>query len=63
MNPEEYLEDDIVTAILTDLPLASEQAEDTKAGFGGVTFIGPPAAEDLKKTGLGTLILPNDNRY
>ena len=62
MNPEESFEDDIVTAILTDLPLASEQAEDTKAGFGGVTFIGPPAAEELKKLGLGTLVLPNNNK-
>ena len=51
MNQENPLEDDIVTAVMIDLPLTSAQAEETKAGFGGVTLIGPPETAELKKVG------------
>jgi hypothetical protein len=48
MNQEKPLEEEIVTAILTDLPLGIAQAEEAKAGFGGVTLIGPPETTKLK---------------
>jgi hypothetical protein len=49
--------------LLADLPLTPEQAEQTNAGAGNVTLIGPPAADKLEKVGLGTLILPTRNTY
>jgi hypothetical protein len=58
MNSQEPVEDDIETAMLADLPLASAQAEETKGGSGVVTLIGPPVSADLKKTGPGLLVLP-----
>ena len=49
--------------LLADLPLTPEQAEQTNAGAGNVTFIGPPTADESKKVGLGHLILPTRNSY
>ena len=48
MNQKQSTEGDSQTAILIDLPLGSEQAEQTKAGSGVVTIIGPPAKEETK---------------
>ena len=48
MNQREVLEDDIQTATLADLPLDNEQAEQTRAGSGAVTLIGPPTSEEKK---------------
>ena len=62
MNQEKPLEEDIVTATLTDLPLTIAQAEEAKAGAGNVTLIGPPEAAELKKVGGGHLILPVEPR-
>jgi hypothetical protein len=49
MNQEKPLKEDIETAILTDLPLSTGQAEQAKAGYGGVTLIGPPETAGVKK--------------
>jgi len=45
MNYKNSRNDSIQPEILADLPLASEQAEETKAGAGNVVFLGPPATE------------------
>ena len=59
MSEQNINECDSGNGLLTDLPLATEQAEQTNAGSGNVTLIGPPAADGLEKVGLGTLILPH----
>ena len=46
---QEVVEDEIQTAALADLPLESEPAEQTRAGSGSVTLIGPPATSEGKK--------------
>ena len=62
MNQDETREDDVVTAVLTDLPLLSAQAEETKAGFGGVMLVGPPASEKgLEKFGPGGLVYSGES--
>lgn len=48
MNQEKPPEEDIETAILKELPLSITQAEEAKAGFGGVTLIGPPETAAVK---------------
>ena len=49
MNQREILEDDSQTAALPDLPLDSEHAEQTRAGSGVVSPLGPPATSEEKK--------------
>jgi hypothetical protein len=56
MNQEKPLEEDITTAILTDLPLGIAQAEEAKAGFGGATLIGTPETAALRNSEKGILI-------
>lgn len=46
MNQKQSAESDSQTAILTDLSLDSDQAEQIKGGSGVVTLIGPPAKEE-----------------
>ncbi len=45
MNQRDLRKDDIQAETLADLPLAGEQAEETKAGAGPAGYLGPPTAE------------------
>ena len=56
MNQKESQNTVIPTAVLTDLPLAAEQAEETKAGAGDVSLLGPPATPP-KPIGAGIDVL------
>jgi hypothetical protein len=61
MDQEKPVEEDIVTATLTDLPLTNAQAEGAKAGAGNVTLIGPPETAELKKVGESGLIYSGES--
>jgi hypothetical protein len=56
MKQKESHRDVIQTAVLADLPLAAEQAEETKAGAGDVSLLGPPARTP-KPGGFGNDVL------
>ena len=56
MNQKQPLEAGTASAMLTDLPLPGEEAEQAKAGSGGVTLIGPPETVEPKKVREGGLI-------
>lgn len=56
MNQKDFRKDDIKVETLADLPLADEQAEETKAGAGPAGYLGPPIGEP-KIGGKGSDIL------
>ena len=51
MNQDKPIEEEIVTAILTDLPLSIAQSEEAKGGADGATPTRPPAVTERQGGG------------